>query len=104
MDLREQPHGTGPSGDGIALPQTDTVKPLSRIMQACLLAAVRGRGMRHIGQGRYAVRHFHELEPARAWEADTLTALAKRGLLEFVCTAEFALPTDAAYRLLDGVA
>ncbi len=104
MDLREQPHGTGPSGDGIALPQTDTVRHLSRIMQECLLAAVRGRGMRHIGRGLYAARHFHELEPSCAWESDTLDALAKRGLMEFVCTAEFALPTDAAYRLLDGVA
>lgn len=104
MDHREQPSGTGPSGDRIALPQTGTDRPLSHVMQACLLAAVRGRGMRHIGRGRYAARHFHELNPACFWEGDTLAALAKRGLMEYVCTDEFALPTDAAYRLLDGVA
>lgn len=97
MDPQAEASGTGPNA------QCSTL-PLSSLLFDCLRAAVRGRGLRHIGGGRYAARHFHELEPACAWGGAELASLAEHGLLEFVCTTEFALPTDAAYRLLDGVA
>lgn len=104
MDLREQPHGTGPSGDGIALPQIATVAALPTALYDCLRATVRGRGLRHIGNDRFAACHFHELEPTRAWALDAVATLALAGLVEWHCEGRIALPTDAAYRLLDGVA
>lgn len=98
MDLQEQPTRTGPGRNG-------STSPLTATDMACLRAAVAHRGLEAM-PGGYFIGHRLSVtgDTGHLWPADIVWRLLQAGLLECSTTPAPWLPTDAAYRLLDGAA